>query len=53
MLKKMIVPMMIVTLSAGALFGCKAMGEATGETAQKAEEGADDFKEGYNKGKTD
>jgi len=44
---------MIVALAFGSLVGCQAMGKATGDTAQKAEEGAEDFKEGYRQGKAD
>jgi hypothetical protein len=53
MLKKIIVPMMILTLSLGSLAGCQTMGKATGDAAQEAERGAEDFKEGYEQGKND
>jgi hypothetical protein len=51
MIKKVLTLALVAMLSIGALGGCRSAGEATGEAAQEVEEGARDFKEGYEKGK--
>lgn len=50
MLKKLVV---LVCLAAFLGAGCSTVGEVTGKTVKGVENAADDFKEGYRKGKSE
>lgn len=50
MLKKWVV---LVCLAAFLGAGCSTVGEVTGKTVKGVENAADDFKEGYRKGKSE
>ncbi len=50
MMKKILVAIMIGTISIFSLTGCYTTGQATGEVAEEVEEGAEAFEEGYEEG---
>ncbi len=51
MMKKVMILLMALFLSFGSLAGCYQTGKVTGEAAEKVEEGAEAFGEGYEEGK--
>lgn len=53
MVNKILATILVCALSLGTLMGCQSMGKVTGETAKEIEQGADEFEEGYKKGKGD
>ena len=51
MKQKILVFVMVGILAFASFSGCRQMGEVTGKGAQKAEEGAESFEDGYKEGK--
>ena len=51
MRQKILILVMVGILAFAGFSGCRQMGEVTGKGAQKAEEGAESFEDGYEEGK--
>lgn len=52
MLQKALIILVLMSALASMTAGCYSVGKATGEAAKSVENSADDFKKGYEKGKT-
>jgi hypothetical protein len=51
MLKKIIILVILGCILSTTVSGCQQLGKQTGEGVDKVEEGAEDFKEGYEEGR--
>jgi hypothetical protein len=51
MLKRFATLMVAGSIALTSIYGCQTMGRGTGEVAEEVEQGAGEFKEGYNEGK--
>jgi hypothetical protein len=52
MLKKIIILVIFGFILSTTVSGCQQLGRQTGEGVDKVEEGAEDFKEGYDEGRS-
>ncbi|MGA6927492.1 MAG: hypothetical protein WBY88_17520 [Desulfosarcina sp.] len=51
MIRNLIATTLVLISLVGMVGGCQKMGKATGQAADQVEEGAQDFKQGYEEGK--
>jgi hypothetical protein len=52
MLKKIMILVILGFILSTTVSGCQDLGRRTGEGVDKAEEGAEDFREGYEEGRS-